>query len=343
MATRSVLGLLCILKGLRDLGEDISPILTRYSLNLDTLDPSSRIDRDMELHIYVDLANLVRDPMSGLRAGTYIGFAGYGPLTMLFMTAGNAYEAIQCGIRYQQLTYLYGSLRFEPGPELSALALTPLQLPGKAFRFRVDGEVSGTYKLLRDMQGALGVNIHAQRIDMPYPRPPEAAAYESYLNCPVSFGGTEARFWMRNEHLHFRFPTADPVAHQFYRSQCEQQLQALASAAPERLADKVSTHLSLFTEGYPDAAAVAKAFGMAERSLRRQLSHEQVSFRGLLEGVRYNRARELLGTRLPVEEIARQLGYSESSSFIHAFQRWAGQSPAAWRRHSARITPESSG
>jgi len=335
MATRSVLGLVCILKGLRDLGEDISPLLERYSLDLDTLDPYSRIDRAMELQIYVDAANCVRDPMAGLKAGTYIGFAGYGPLTMLFMTASNAYAAIQSGIRYQQLTYLYGALRFEPGPELSALALTPLQLPGKAFRFRIDGEVSGTYKLLRDMQGALGVNIHAERIDMPYPRPAEAAAYESYLNCPVSFGGSEARFWLRNEHLQFRFPTADPVAHQFYHSQCEQQLLALAAEAQERLADRVSTHLSLFTEGYPDAAAVAKAFGMAERSLRRQLSLEQVSFRGLLEGVRFRRARELLGTRLPVDEIARQLGYAESSSFIHAFQRWAGRSPAAYRRGGA--------
>ena len=332
MATRSVLGLLCILKGLRDLGEDISPILLRYGLDLDTLDPSSRVDRAMELRIYVDLANLTHDPMAGLKAGTYIGFAGYGPLTMLFMTANNAYEAIQTGIRYQQLTYLYGALRFEPGPELSALVLTPLQLPGKAYRFRIDGEISGTYKLLRDMQGALGVNIHAERIDIPYPRPPEAAAYEAYLNCAVHFGGSEARFWLRNEHLQFRFPTADSVANQFYRNQCEQQLQVQAAEEQERLADKVSTHLSLFTAGYPDAAAVAKAFGMAERSLRRQLSQEQVSFRSLLEGVRFRRARELLATRLPVDEIARQLGYAESSSFIHAFQRWAGQSPAAYRR-----------
>ena len=30
--------------------------------------------------------------------------------------------------------------------------------------------------------------IHAERIDMPYPRPAEAAAYETYFGCPVRFG-----------------------------------------------------------------------------------------------------------------------------------------------------------
>ena len=74
------------------------------------------------------------------------------------MTCANAYEAFQTGIRYQQLTYLFGSLRFELGEELSCLVLTPLRLPGKAFRFRVDGEASGTYKLVRDMQATPSIS-----------------------------------------------------------------------------------------------------------------------------------------------------------------------------------------
>ena len=60
-------------------------------------------------------------------------------------------------------------------------------------RFRVDGELSGTYKLVRDMQTTLGVNIHAERIELPYPAPAEAAFYEEYLRVPVSFGARETR------------------------------------------------------------------------------------------------------------------------------------------------------
>jgi AraC-like DNA-binding protein len=37
-----------------------------------------------------------------------------------------------------------------------------------------------------------------------------------------------------------------------------------------------------------------------------------------------------------VDEVARQLGYAEAASFIHAFRRWTGQTPAAWRKSGNR-------
>jgi AraC-like DNA-binding protein len=341
MSSRPFLGLLYILRGLKDLGEDIDPVLARHGLDLATVEPNSPIDRALELKIYVEVAGRLRDPLAGLKAGTYIGFTGYGPLTMLLLTATNAYEAMQLGIRFQQLTFLYGHLSFLPGAERSALVLEPIALPGSAYRFRVDGEVSGTWKLIRDMQGALGLqDLRPEQVDLPYPRPAEAEAraIEAFYGCPVYFGEPVSRLWTHNNYLHLRFPTADATANGFYRSQCEQLLLKQA-AAPERLADRVAAHLALFSEGFPDAAAVAAAFGLAERSFRRQLSQEGSSFRVVLEGVRYDKARLLLGQGLPVDEIARRLGYAESSSFIHAFQRWAGASPAAFRRAQAAARP----
>ncbi|HYR24566.1 MAG TPA: AraC family transcriptional regulator, partial [Aquabacterium sp.] len=190
MSSRSILGLIYMVQGLQQLGEDPEPVLTRHGLSLTRLDPSTRIDRSRELRIYAELAETVKDPLVGLKLGGFYGLAGYGPLIMLLMTCATAYEAFQVGIRYQGLTYLFGTLRFEPGDKLSALVLTPMPMTPRAFRFRVDGEVSGTYKLVRDMQLTLGVDIHAERIDMPYPRPPDAADYEAYFGCPVRFGET---------------------------------------------------------------------------------------------------------------------------------------------------------
>ena len=46
-----------------------------------------------------------------------------------------------------------------------------------------------------------------------------------------------------------------------------------------------------------------------------------------------DRARRLLGEqRLPIARIAEALGYSETASFRHAFQRWSGTSPSRYRR-----------
>ncbi|OGB03587.1 MAG: hypothetical protein A3G29_01015 [Burkholderiales bacterium RIFCSPLOWO2_12_FULL_64_99] len=331
MSTRSILGLIYMVQGLKQMGEDPEPVLARHGLTLAQLDPSTRIERSREMRIYADLAETVKDPLVGLKLGGFYGLAGYGPLIMLLMTCATAYEAFQIGIRYQGLTYLFGTLRFEPGDKLSALVLTPMPMTPHAFRFRVDGEVSGTYKLVRDMQLTLGVDIHAERIDMPYPRPPEAADYEAYFGCPVRFGETEARFWLRNEHLQLRLPSADPNAHAMYRSMCDQQLVAQQTST-ETLADRVLTHLGLFSGSYPSADDVARALGLSERTLRRQLSDEDHSFRDLLAQARYVKAQHLLRhTTLPVEAIAQQLGYAESAAFIHAFQRWAGMTPSAFR------------
>ena len=332
MSTRSILGMLYTLRGLRELGEDIAPVLTRYGIDLEKVDPTARIDRTLELKIYVEIAEGLKDPLAGLKTGTFFGFAGYGPFTMLLMTCANAYEALQTGIRYQQLTYLFGHLRFEPGENASTLVLTPVALPPKAYRFRVDGELSGTYKLVREMQLALGVDMHALHIDIPYDRPADAEAYTAHFGCPVDFGnGSEVRFSIDNTALQLRFPTADPTAHAMYKSLCDQQLVAQRSST-EALSGKVLAHLDLFSEHFPASAEVAAAFDIAERTFRRRLSEEQTSYRELLYQVRYRKAQQLLReSTQSIEAIALQLGYAESASFIHAFQRWDGHTPAAFR------------
>lgn len=331
MTTRSILGLIYMAQGLQQIGEDPQPVLQRHGLSLDKLDPTTRIERARELRIYADWAETIHDPLAGLKIGNFFGLAGYGPLVMLLMTCATAYEALQTGIRYQRLTYLFGTLRLEPGERQSALILDPMMMPHKAFRFRVDGEVSGTYKMLKDMQATMGFNIRAERLDMPYAKPPEAGAYEEFFDCPVRFGEREARFWMRNEYLQLKLPTADRNAHAMYRTMCDQQLKS-QEATTAALADRVLTHLSMFNGHFPSAEDVAKSFDMSERSLRRQLSEDGRSFRDLLADARYAKARYLLkNTTLPIEDIAGQIGYAEAAAFIHAFRRWAGVTPGEFR------------
>lgn len=331
MTTRSILGLMNTMQGLRELGEDPAPVLLRHGIDLDKIDPSTRIDRTRELRIYTEIAETLQDPTAGLKLGSKFGIASYGPLVMLLVTCPTAYESFQVGIKYQQLTYLYGTLGFEPGQGQSAVTLAPMPMPPRPFRLCTDGEMAGTYKLVRDMQSTLGMNIHAERIDMPYPAPPQAHLYEEHFGCPVKFGEPIGRFWMRNEHLQLRFPTADAAAHAMYRTLCDQQL-AAQRATLDTLAERVVAHLELFTESYPGAADVARSFDLSERTFRRQLEEEGASFRALLGEARYRKAQQLLRqTTLPVEAIAAQLGYAESAAFIRAFKGWSGTTPAAYR------------
>ena len=334
MTTRSILGLIYMIRGLEHLGEDPGPVLARHGLSVDKLDPGTRVSRTLEQRIYADLADQLKDPLVGLRLGGYYGLAGYGPLTMLLLTCATVLEALQTGIRYQELTYLFGKIRLVPGPELSALVLTPMPMTPKAFRFRTDGEVSGTYKMIQDIQATMGLNLRAERIDMPYARPSQAAAYEAYFGCPLRFGETEARFWLRNEYLQLRLPSADPTAQAMYRQLCDQQLVA-QHKLQSNLSEQVLAHLGLFQDHAPPISDVAKSFGMPERSFRRQLSEEGNNYRDLLAQARHSKAKHLLThSTLPIEAIAQQLGYTESAAFTRAFQRWAGIPPSAFRKNA---------
>lgn len=341
MGSRSILGLMYTMQGLRQLGEDPAPVLARYGLDLDRLDPAARIDRALELQIHAEVAERLRDPLAGLKSGRFFGFAGYGPLAMLLLTCANGREAIELGVRYQRLTYLYSSLSFEPGEPLSAVVLAPLPLPPRAFRFRIDGEAVGTCKLMQDIGHAVGQDLRPESVDLPYPRPREAQAYEAHFGCPVRFGGRQARIWLRSERLRQHFPSHDPAAHALYRGLCEQLL-VQQQSAPDQFGQKVLLHLELFKDKLPAAARVARFFGMAERSFRRRLGEEGTSYRALVNLTLYARAQHLLrDTRLPVEAVAARLGYAEPAAFIHAFQRWSGTTPLAYR--GARAQPPPSG
>lgn len=75
--------------------------------------------------------------------------------------------------------------------------------------------------------------------------------------------------------------------------------------------------------------AAAMTFGMAERTLRRKLAVEGLSYRQLLEQVRRDTCHLyfLEGTR-NLSEISAKLGYSELSAFTRAYTGWYGHPPS---------------
>jgi len=86
-----------------------------------------------------------------------------------------------------------------------------------------------------------------------------------------------------------------------------------------------------------DINQVAARLNMSERSLRRRLNAESVSFRTLFEEVRDLLATEYLAkTDLTVAEIAHLLSYSETVNFRRAFMRWNGTTPSEYRLQKAR-------
>jgi AraC-like DNA-binding protein len=82
----------------------------------------------------------------------------------------------------------------------------------------------------------------------------------------------------------------------------------------------------------PTLATIAKLLEVSDRSLRRQLQEQGISFRGLLDELRMQIALNYLrATRLANEDIALALGFSDAANFRRAFRRWTNKSPSEIR------------
>lgn len=95
------------------------------------------------------------------------------------------------------------------------------------------------------------------------------------------------------------------------------------------IAARVRARLFERPDEMPSLAEVAHDLRLNERTLRRRLTAEGTSYRRLRDEVRQSLAVNLLQTPgHSVTEIAARLGYSDPTSFTHAFTRWEGVAPS---------------
>ncbi|UZE96316.1 AraC family transcriptional regulator [Alkalimarinus alittae] len=334
MTTRSILGLAYTVNSLKSLGYLPQPVLERHGIKLETLDPFAEIERSLELQILSELFAPVASPHIGLEMGIRIGLAGYGPFTMLLMSCQNAYEACRAGVRYQSVGYSYGEIRLDTGTEVTALCLQPAALPNALNRIIIDRDVSGTYRLIKDILLNIEQEVSLAEVWFSYPKPDDVNPYEAMFQCEVKFDQPYCRIAIKNTELSTPFPNANQTAYDYYRAQCDQVI-AKRTESIEHLSGKVRKHLELFAYELPSIVDVAEAFGLAERTLRRQLKNEETSYQKILDSVRFDKAKQLLQTtNLPIDEVASRLGYQEAASFNHAFQRWSGTTPSKFRKNT---------
>lgn len=344
MTTRSILGLLYILRGMSAIGEPTEPALAKFGIKPDQLDPSARIPRDFELKMYMELSHHLHTPHAGLKVGQYFSLAGYGPFVMLLMTCQTIGEAFRVGVGYQALTFLFSRLHVEYDDHAAqtAIVLAPYEaLDDQARRFLVDCEMAGTFKLLRDLQATF-VDVSEQvRVEMPIDTPsdPEVLlAYQQYYGRDVSFGHHVGRFWASQSLLDKGLVTGDPAGHALYLKQCQHALR-LQQSCQTTLADHVRAYLLLHDGEVPDIQTTARAFEMVERTLRYRLTQLGVSFRQLRDEILYQKSQQYLSNpKMTIEQIAERLGYAESAAFIHAFKRWSGMTPHRFRQTKAAQT-----
>ena len=94
---------------------------------------------------------------------------------------------------------------------------------------------------------------------------------------------------------------------------------------------------SIARGAFPLLEGMARELAVSKRKLQAVLKEEKTCFREILNDIRRELAQQYLkDPETSICEIAFLLGFSEQSAFNHAFRRWTGVTPRAYRKKRNR-------
>ncbi|NLD85070.1 MAG: AraC family transcriptional regulator [Actinomycetales bacterium] len=276
------------------------------------------------------VAQLGDRPGLGIEIGAHSTIGRTGVIGFMMLAGPTVREAIERAIPYLALSPTHLRFSLEEGTARGGFAYAVAaddEIPPDVRAFVVERDLAGLATAFQGAQidlelTAIETTLGAESAEL------LAEAWGLESAAVVARCATN-RLVIPRQRLDVRLPQADENTARLFERQCREVLDA--RVAQVGVAGQVRSRLHHEREVWPSMADVAADLHLDVRTLRRRLTAEGTSFRRLLDEVRHGRALELLALDVPVAEVARELGYSETSTFTRTFTRWEGVPPSRVR------------
>ena len=319
-----------ILEALRSLGiEDTDALLERSGIDVALLEkPENRVPFEQQQNLWGLAIETADTEAFGLHFArciqpTNFGLVGY--MVMNCRTIGECFEAI---VRYQFLAGQGGEFSLQEEGGLTTLYYTPVNPDHPVSTQRVLGLLAATVSFGRWL---VGEEFRPRQVRFTRPRPAAVEEYAEYFGCAVQFGQRVNCLCYDAAVTSLPIPNASEELFLLLSERANRLLDSIScrSGIASRIASLLASHLG---GTLPEKSRIAAQLGMSERTLQRRLKEEGTSYQEILDNTRRYLARELLrSTRVPLTEVAAQLGFSEPSTFFRAFRKWEGMTPGQYR------------
>ena len=321
------------------LGQDPQPIFNRAGFQPEEFEePDHRVSFLEASRLLKDCAVVTDCDQLGLLLGqeacpSHLGLAGF-----LVRAAPDAETALNALVANLDLHDECGSVRLDIGPEYTTLSYALHESGAFAYEQIYDLSAVIMYQIMRVVCGR---KWRAHSVTLERRQPRDKTPYDRFFQSLLFFDSTQCALTFENRWLREIPPSSDVL---LYRHLLEQ-ARKLHGPHDLELKDKLPRLFrQALLSGNFSSQQIADALGIHERTLHRRLKALDTSFRRELDTARGSVSKELLeSTSLPICDIANALGYSDSSGFIRAFNRWFDSSPSAWRRHRVSAATASSG
>lgn len=280
--------------------------------------------------------NLLRmsgDPLVSLEAGRCYRLGCFGVMGLGVATANTVWEGLV--FLFNHLALSFTQFRVDvrtPDGEWIHIGFRPLTPLGDLQGYFLQRDIACTVGMVRDLAGSQCtesvMRLHTQRQDNIW-RNAVQRTLQMEVHANRDGDGDEIRLY--RPALSLPLALANPLQHRVLQQQCFAMLQQ--RQLRHRQCQIRVWQLLAAQHAMPGLDTVARELAVSPRTLRRKLAEEGTHFQALVDLFRQSQARQLLLTsNEPVEQLAARLGYSEASTFVHAFKRWTGKTPGQFRR-----------
>ncbi|MFC3961398.1 AraC family transcriptional regulator [Nocardia jiangsuensis] len=297
-------------------------------------DPDRQIDAHTELAVVRALVRELGadDAALGATVGQRYRISTFGIFGFACVTSATLREAISLALRYYSLGFAFCTPEVQWNEHEVLTRFRYGTVPADLQWFLVQRDIVAIHRVMSDL---LGGPCTFTRAEFAFPAPANTAVLTAALGVEPRFGCPQTLFGVPQALLTRPLPQANQATWAMCVAQCRDLVGH--RRARTGIAADVRERLFPGPSGPPTLDAVAAELAMSTRTLRRRLAEAGTSYRGLLDEVRRTLAEELLAaTPMSVDDVALRLGYAEATPFIHAFKRWTGTTPAAYRRTRLR-------
>jgi AraC-like DNA-binding protein len=290
--------------------------------------PEARIDFARHAALIEAAAAALDDPCFGLHFGAGLDPLDAGAIAYLAANSPDLQAALENYRTYLATVTEGFRASLQRDGRLVRLVVTaqdPAAPPGgQCYEFAL----AATMNICRFV---VGRRLTPRRVEMRHPRSDHRASFEKYFGVPVRFAAADYALTLEAAQLALPCRSADPRLFRIVKAYCDEAL-ARSRRAESFRAQVENLVASLLPTGTATTAHVAATLGVSERSLSRRLAEEGTSFRDIVQQQRRQMAHRYLDDpAIRPTQVAYLLGYAQPSAFSHAFRRWTGVSPAAYR------------
>ncbi len=263
----------------------------------------------------------------GLELGRRMHVSSYGMLGYALLSSATLGDALRLALRYPALLGTLFHLRLIEDGERIWFSASDYREEPQLAAFNAEFCLTSLKVICDDL---LGRPLPLLGARFAHPTPDYHPLYSDPFTCPLRFDADDNAFAFDRTLLQQPLPLADQVTHRAMSERCRQL--NLEFTGRQAWLGRIRDLLARQLDAAPGLEGLARQMNCSSRTLRRHLGDMGSSYQQLLDELRFERAKQLLGEgEMPIYRIAEELGFSETASFRHAFMRWSGVAPSHFR------------